>query len=120
MMVLLTIASFLLATAGAVLAWWFVATYRKPPFEWRTYEAGRHLMYFTAGMAVILTWSAVALALRYLIGSPTWLVDSLAVVRVLIFGWAALMLWTRVRLLLKSRNEYRSGTTKDVNRHGAA
>jgi hypothetical protein len=97
-----------LVVVGAVQAGRFVWIYAHPPFDWRTYEAGRHLMQFTRGIAVILVWSLASLVLRYLVNpDPFWLEVALSIGRVVIFGYVAWMMTDRLHLLLRSRQEDR-------------
>jgi hypothetical protein len=93
----------IVASIGAAIAWTFVAIYRKPPFIWETYESGRHLMRFTAGIAVILTWTAGVLVAQVIWGRPDWLLHLIAAGRIAIFGWAAWMLWSRLQILRTAR-----------------
>jgi hypothetical protein len=81
-----------LVLLSAALAWMFVAGYHLSA-RWWTSEAGRHLMTFTAVLAVVLTlWSVGALTAT----KGTWWL----VVRLVAFagvpvslGWRAWLLW---------------------------
>lgn len=94
-----------LVVLSAVLAWTFVASYHLSA-RWWTSEAGRHLMTFTAVLAVVLTlWSVGALTTT----KGTWW----AVARLVAFtgvpvslGWRAWMLWRmQIRPGLRTRNK---------------
>lgn len=102
-----------LAMVGALYGWLFVLKYRQ--YDWRKYAAGRHLMRFTTGIAVILTWSVFGLVLRFFFDG-NWLVGMLLDTgRVVIFGWVAAMLFVRYQLLEESED------TNERNRnHGPA
>lgn len=79
----------------AVAAWVFVLTYRAR--RWREWAEGRHLMRFTVGIALITTYaSIVGVAAIFGLTFPPLLQ---ALVRLAIFGWLAVMLVQRVRLL---------------------
>lgn len=92
--------SIILGIVAAVAGWWFVILYWRE--AWRETEAGRHLMHFTAGMAIIMTWSVGGIIIRLWFGNPEWLEIPLAVGRTMIFGWAGWMLIERLRLLQKA------------------
>ena len=96
--------------AGAVQAIRFVKVYSSPPFDWRTYEAGRHLMRFTFGIALILTWSLAVFVLRIWFEDDRWFQLTVQVGRIFIFGYIAWMMHARLKLLLRSRQ------TDDPNR----
>jgi hypothetical protein len=90
----------LLATVGAIYGWRFVMRYRQ--YDWRKYAAGRHLMRFTTGLAIVLTWSVFGLVARYFFHDNWLLMMILEVGRILIFGWVAVMLFVRYQLLEES------------------
>lgn len=113
MNVLVTMST-VLALAATTLGWVFVWDYSRE--SWQETEAGRHIMRFTAGLAIIMTWLLVSLGLRLWFGLPDWLEVVLAVGRVCIFGWLATMLWTRWRLLRSNRRQRR---TMDTGRGSA-
>lgn len=105
-MIYLDLLSVLAAAAAMVYAWDFVRRYRKEP--WRDYQAGRHLMRFTTGLAIIITWSVAGLLARWVWPGEEALRVVLAVARCLIFGWCALMLRKHLHLLkynIKERNQ---------------
>lgn len=87
----------LAAVVGMVSAWRFVLAYRHD--DWRRYEAGRHLMHFTAGLAVILTYVVgyQVFAVLVLHGPPVPLFAGVS--RLVIFGWVAWQLTARERML---------------------
>lgn len=101
----------LLAAVAAVLAWAFVVIYRQD--EWETYPAGRHLMRFTFGIGVILTWSLFTLALRGFFEDHPWVEPIIAAGRIGIFGYVAIMLYGRLRFLLESHR--RAPTDGDLH-----
>lgn len=102
---LMTTIGLILCLVAAAISWIFVYVYSREPFDWTLYEAGRHLMRFTLGLAVILTWSAFTLAAQLIWGRPDWIIAMIEWGRLAIFGWAAWMLWTRLQLLLDAREE---------------
>jgi hypothetical protein len=90
----------LLAMVGAFYGWRFVFRYRR--YDWRHYAAGRHLMRFTNGLSIILTWSVFGLIMRYFFDG-NWIVALiLDLGRIVIFGWVAVMLFVRYQLLEES------------------
>lgn len=101
-MIIIDLFSIILCVIGALYAWRFVASYSKD--DWRRYEAGRHLMHFTRGLAVILTWSIAGMVIRALFPDLPFLAQILSVGRVFIFGWIAWMLRTRFKLLYSAHN----------------
>lgn len=92
-----------LALVGALYAWRFVLVYGK--HDWRRYAAGRHLMSFTKGLAIILTYSVIGLVARIVLGEPQWLLLTIDMGRILIFGWVAVQLFIRYQLLEESEDE---------------
>lgn len=104
----------LAAAIGCLSGWRFVFAYRK--VNWRKFEAGRHLMSFTLGLSVILTYVLALQLVTALVvpttSSPTALADSSqwwglfgAASRLAIFGWVAYQLWDRHAMLKR----YQSG-----------
>jgi len=109
LLAVLTVLTVLFALIGTVASWTFVAIYSRPPFHWQTYEAGRHLMRFTAGIGVVLTWSLFVFCLRlewpdiHPYPGPVWLDAMIVIGRTAIFGFIALMMCARLRILLVAR-----------------
>lgn len=109
-----TFAGTVLAAFGAVFAWQFVFQYSR--VNWHRYEAGRHLMSFTKGLAYILTY-VVAVAVAGSVFADTFQPVSvlmaknstiglfLACGRTAIFGWMCWQLWKRLQML----ERYQSG-----------
>jgi hypothetical protein len=97
----LTFLSIALAAVAAVVGWYFCWLYNRNEY-WRGSEAGRHLMYFTGGMAVTMTWVVLGAGLRYFWPEADWLDMFLAVGRIVIFAWLTYMLIQRTRLLRKA------------------
>jgi hypothetical protein len=91
-----TVVSALAALVAAVYAWRFVVRYSQ--VEYRTYSAGRHLMSFTRGVAVVSTYSLAALFVRTAWHEP-WVGVTLDVGRAVTFIWLAAMMVRRYRLL---------------------
>jgi hypothetical protein len=99
---LLTNLGTLCAVVGAISGWTFVLRYRRD--NWRRYETGRHLMRFTFGLTVILSYVVVRSALAF-VGQPPWLVVVDRVARLLIFAWVAYQLTFRARMLLRFQSD---------------
>ena len=85
------------AFIGAFYAWRFVLEYNK--VDWKRYAAGRHLMSFTRGIAIILTYSVIAILARIVFGNSLWLVIVIDTGRIIIFGYVGLMMFVRYQLL---------------------
>jgi len=79
------------AIIAAVAAWWFVISYRR--VNWAVSEHGKHLMSFTLGMAVIFTFVS-ARAITGSTADKLWL----ELVRLAVYGWAAVMLVWRASI----------------------
>lgn len=112
-MIFFDIFAVVLCIIGAFYAWSFVISYGRD--DWRRYEAGRHLMNFTRGLAVILSWSFVGLLLRAVLPDYPWIDVVLAAGRICIFGWVVYMLRSRYQLLKKahaSPERNRDGTSR--------
>lgn len=101
----LAVAAVVFALVGAVAAIVFVLVYSQPPFVWRTYEAGRHLMRFTGVIAAVLSWSFIAFLLRYFTDDADWVQTMIEYGRPVVFGLAAFMMVDRCRILFKARRE---------------
>lgn len=98
---------------GAIFAWRFVLEYRQ--VNWQKYQAGRHLMSFTKGLAVILTYVVVFAILTQLFSpdfAPTgvllrhneWLGLFASTSRLAVFTWLAWQLWDRLQMLERYQN----------------
>ena len=93
-----------LATVAGVTAWWFVVLYRCEQ-PWRETLAGQHLMRFTAGLAVILTWVVGGVVARIVWPDNEILRVALGLGRCIIFAWLSWMLIERLRLLRSAINQ---------------
>ena len=94
---------------GAVAATLFVAVYHLSARWWESAE-GRHMMSFTAAMALILDYSGVRLLLAALPPVP----PDVAVARAAVFDVVALLLVWRLELLW--RLQIRDGIRRLVER----
>ncbi len=89
------------ATVGSLAGWAFVIAYYQG--RWRQYEEGVHVMLFTIGITMILSYVAVVnLANSGAVREP-----ETELIRLLIFGFVAVMMIDRYRLLRKVRRRDR-------------
>jgi hypothetical protein len=82
---------------ATVFAWAFVIGYSRDP--WRLFEAGRHLMVFTFGHAVFLTY----IVWRNLFAPSDPAPVTVEVVRFLAFTFLAVMFVWRFRILRRGQ-----------------
>jgi ABC-type xylose transport system permease subunit len=96
------------AWIGGITAWAFVYRYAKE--NWTETEAGRHLMAFTAGLAMIFTWVVA----RNFFEVPSH-VDT--IVRLLIFSFITIHLIWRYRILRRQTRGNRDITEAVTQLH---
>lgn len=82
------------AVVGAVSAWAFVLIYRRR--NWRQWAEGKHLMVFTSGLAVIMTYVSIRAVTQsganYSTGDELWRLGIYGFVASML-GWRALLVW---------------------------